>query len=183
VPKFTRNRVPGGLYFFTVVAHERRPILTTDLGRRCLHDAIEGEQARAPFELFAVVLLPDHLHGVWALPEGDSDYSTRWGKIKEAFTRDFLAGGGEEGTMTANRERHRERAVRQLRFWEHTVRDEEDLVRCVDYVHWNPVKHGLVTRVRDYPWSSFHRFVESGDYEPDWGGDGPCPDVPGAEWE
>src|SRR5207248_6564114 len=164
-----RNRTPGGVYFFTVVTHERRPILTTDLGRACLREAFRAEQARAPFDLFAVVLLPDHLHAVWVLPAGDADYSARWGKIKESFPRAYLARGGGEGKMSANRARHRERGVWQHRFWEHTVRDEDDLERCVNYIHWNPVKHGLVARVRDYPWSSFARFVRSGDYDIDWG--------------
>ena len=183
MPNFRRNRVPGGMYFFTVVTHERRPILTTDLGRTCLRGAIMKEQERAPFELFAVVLLPDHMHAIWALPPGDADYSTRWGKIKEEFTRAFLASGGHEGATTANHARHRERAVWQHRFWEHTVRDEDELERCTNYIHWNPVKHGLVSRVRDYPWSSFERFVQAGDYDIDWGTGVVCPDIPGAEWE
>ncbi len=171
------------MYFFTVVTHERRPILTTDLGRACLREALAAEQARATFDLFAIVLLPDHVHCIWLPPPGDSDYSTRWGKIKEGFTRRFLAGGGAEGATTGNRARHRERAVWQHRFWEHMVRDEDDLERCVSYIHWNPVKHGLVGRVKDYPWSSFQRFVDSGDYDVDWGSGATCPDVPGAEWE
>jgi putative transposase len=183
MPNFKRYRVPGARYFFTVVTHERRPILTTDLGRRCLREAIEAAVTRTPFEIFAVVLLPDHLHAIWTLPSGDADYSTRWAKIKEAFTRSFLAAGGSEGRMTENRERHRERAVWQHRFWEHTIRDEDDLERCVNYIHWNPVKHGLVCRVRDYPWSSFARFVEAGDYDRDWGGEIEVPVVAGAEWE
>jgi putative transposase len=132
---------------------------------------------------FAFVLLPDHFHTVFRLPEGDADYSTRLGKIKEAFTRAFLAAGGEEGAMSGNRTKHRERAVWQHRFWEHTVRDEDDLDRCVNYIHWNPVKHGLVKRVGDYPWSSFHRFVRTGGYDRDWGGEMVLGDIPGSEWE
>jgi putative transposase len=103
MPNFRRYRVPGARYFFTAVTHERRPILTTDLGRRCLREAIAAELDRAPFEIFAIVLLPDHLHSIWTLPEGDADYSVRWAKIKEAFTRNFLAGGGAEGAMSASR--------------------------------------------------------------------------------
>src|SRR5688572_30158789 len=114
MPNFRRNYVPGGMYFFTAVTHERRPILTTDLGRRCLREAIAAEQARAPFELLAIVLLPDHLHTVWVLPDGDADYSTRWRRIKDRFTRQFLKGGGQEGTTTPSRLRHQERAV-----WQH----------------------------------------------------------------
>jgi putative transposase len=182
MPSYRRNYVPGGTYFFTVVTHRRIPILTTLLGRDCFRAAIGAEQSVRPFEAFADVLLPDHLHAVWVLPQDDQDYSTRWRRIKERFTEGYLAGGGQEATRSASRARRSERGVWQRRFWEHTVRDEDDLKRCVDYIHWNPVKHGLVKQVKDYPWSSFHRFVESGDYDPDWGSV-PPEDVPGAEWE
>jgi len=124
-------------------------MLCDDLGRRCLHEAIEKVQHDWPFELFAVVLLPDHLHAVWTLPRGDHRYSTRWRRIKEEFTRRYLQGGGRESPRTASRKTQGERGVWQRRFWEHTVRDEGDLQRCVDYVHWNPKKHRYVTRVRD----------------------------------
>src|SRR5262249_39619269 len=117
------------------------------------------------------------------LPPGDADYSTRWAQLKARFTRRFLQAGGVEGEVTVNQRAHRERAVWQHRFWEHTVRDEDDLKRCLDYLHWNPVKHGLVRRVGDYPWSSFHRWVQSGEYNPDWGGEKPVADIHGAEWE
>jgi putative transposase len=174
---------PGGAYFFTVVTHRRRPVLTTDLGRDCLRCALTAERARAPFDLFAVVLLPDHLHAIWMLPDGDADYSTRWRRIKDRFTRAYLRGGGTEVAVSRNRRRHQERGMWQPRFWEHVVRDEDDLKRCTDYVHWNPVKHGLVERVRDYEWSSFSRFVELWEYDPDWGLGFVCPDIPGSEWE
>src|SRR5262249_50405360 len=152
-------------YFFTAVTQDRRPILTTDRARPLLRTAIETEQRKRPFDLVAIVLLPDHLHAVWTLPPGDDDYSTRWQRIKEALTEDFLAAGGSEATRSASRKKHRERGVWQRRFWEHTVTDEDDFQRCVDYVHWNPVKHGIVARVADYPWSSFHRFVDRGMYD------------------
>jgi putative transposase len=100
------------------------------------------------------VLLPDHLHAVWELPRGDADDSTRWRRIKSLFTRQWLAA---------------EQGVWQRRFFEHTCRDDDDLKRCADYTHVNPLKHGLVTRVRDWPWSSFHRCVHSGEYPSDWG--------------
>jgi putative transposase len=117
------------------------------------------------------------------LPAHDANFSVRWGRIKERFTRSFLAVGGEEGQPTDSRQRHRERAVWQRRFWEHTCRDEDDLKRCLDYLHWNPVKHGLVACVRDYPWSSFHRFVRLGEYDMDWGGENPCPGYDTPKWE
>jgi putative transposase len=183
MPDYRRNNHPGATFFFTVVTHERRPVLTTDLGRYCLRQALLGVKAQRPFDHVAVVLLPDHLHAIWTLHSGDSDYSIRWAQIKERFTRLFLDGGGEEGAGSASRTRHRERGVWQRRFWEHTCRDEDDLKRCVDYLHWNPVKHGLVRFVEEYPWSSFHRFVRAGEYEHRWGESDPCRDWPEAEGE
>jgi|SRR5579885_1079845 len=183
MPHYRRNYVPGGTYFFTVVTHQRRPILTSELGRRCLREALLQVQQKHPFEVFAIVLLPDHLHTIWTLPPKDANFSLRWRKIKEEFTRSYLAGGGQEGSSTISRRRHRERAVWQRRFWEHTCRDEEDLKRFLDYLHWNPVKHRLAARVRDYPWSSFHRFVQLGEYDLDWGGDNPWPGYNEPEWE
>ena len=180
---YRRYRVAGGTYFFTLVTHERRPLFADELGRKCLRDAIHAEQAKRPFELFAIVLLPEHLHCVWNLPSGDDSYSLRWAKIKEEFTRSYLKAGGGEGEASASRQKHRERAVWQRRFWEHTVEDEDDLKRCVDYIHWNPVKHGLVNRVRDWEWSSFHRFVELGEYPLDWGRVNPCEGYDEPEWE
>ena len=179
---YRRRYVPGGTYFFTAVTHHRRPFLTSPLARRSLRAAIDRERTRHPFAVEAVVLLPDHLHTIWTLPDGDADYSVRWAGVKTGFTRRYLAGGGPEGVLDHNRSRHRERAVWQHRFWEHLVRDEADLSRCLDYLHYNPVKHGLVARVADYPWSSFHRWVGLGEYDHEWG-TGAVADVPGAEWE
>jgi putative transposase len=183
MPDYRRNFIPGGTYFFTVVTHERRPILTTDLGRATLRRAMTEGNKKRPFELIASVLLPDHLHVVWTLPPGDSNYSIRWARIKSNFSRYYLEGGGSEGLSTSSRERHLERAIWQRRFWEHTCRDEDDLKRRVDYLHWNPVKHGLATSVLQYPWSSFHRFVLEGEYEAGWGEEISFPGVIGAAWE
>jgi putative transposase len=183
MPDYRRNYIPGGTYFFTVVTGQRRPILDTPLARQLLHEALAETKARFPFELFAIVLLPDHLHTIWTLPPNDSDYSNRWRMVKEQFTRHFLASGGGEAARSQSRLRHRERAVWQRRFWEHTCRDEEDLKRSLDYVHWNPVKHGLVARVRDFQWSSFHRFVKLGEYDQEWGEANPCPGWDEPEWE
>lgn len=117
----------------------------------------------------AIVLLPDHLHRVWSLPEGDADFSTRWRLIKTEFTQRWLAAGGSELDGTVSRAVKGERGVWQRRFYEHQVRDLADLKRCVDYIHVNPLKHGLVRRVADWPWSSFHRYVLLGEYPADWG--------------
>ncbi len=183
MPNYRRNFIPGGTFFFTVVTHQRRPILTLDASRDSLHRVIRDIRKKRPFELLAIVLLPDHLHAVWTLPAGDAKYSLRSAQIKEGFTRLHINSGGEEGRATASRSAHRERAVWQQRFWEHTCRDEEDLKRCVDYVHWNPVKHGLARSVGEYPWSSFHRFVREGEYDPDWGREIEFPGRMGDGWE
>ena len=174
--RYLRWRVAGGTYFFTVVTHGRRPILTDPLGRACMRAAFRRVRTRWPFEIVAIVLLPEHLHAVWQLPPGDDNYSLRWQKIKEHFTRRFIAAGGREGRRGASRTRKRERAIWQRRFWEHTCRDEDDLKRAVDYVHWNPLKHGIVTDVAQYPWSSFHRYVRLGEYDGSWGRCDPCPE-------
>ena len=179
---YRRWYVPGGTYFFTVVTHGRRPILCDELGRLCLHEAIEVVRRKWPFEIIAIVLLPGHLHTVWTLPRGDDQYSTRWRLIKENFTRRFLRAGGREVALSLSRNKQGERGIWQRRFWEHVVPDESDLQRCVDYTHWNPRKHGLVQRVRDWRWSSFHRFVELGEYDNNWGGIDPTPNFNVPEW-
>jgi putative transposase len=127
------------------------------------------EREDAPFATVAIVLLPDHLHVIWTLPPGDADYPRRWQAIKAKFTSRWLASGGEEEQVTPGYQRQRRRGVWQPRFMEHTIRDERDLHHHADYIHYNPVKHGYVRCPKDWPWSSFHRYVESGDYPLDWG--------------
>ncbi|WP_437192853.1 REP-associated tyrosine transposase [Planctomicrobium sp. SH527] len=167
--RYRRNR-EGRLFFFTVVTHERRNILTSELARNALREAIQEVRQRYPFVITAIVLLPDHLHTIWELPPGENDYSLRWRLIKTHFTKLWMAGGGSQGLLTQSRRRSGEQAVWQRRFYEHTCRDEQDVTRCVEYIHVNPVKHQLVKRVSDWPWSSFHRYVQLGLYPHDWGG-------------
>src|SRR5262245_5704807 len=166
---YRRYFVPGGTFFFTVVTHERRRFLTEPLSRRCLREGLETVRAGRPFEIVAIVLLPAHIHTIWTLPGGDADFSVRWKRIKEEFTERYLGAGGEEGCRSNSRRRRQERGVWQRRFWEHTIKDENDLERHFDYIHYNPVKHGLVKCPRDWPYSSFHRWVQLGVYPPDWG--------------
>ena len=179
---YRRYYVPGGTYFFTCVTHERAPILTGELARRCLREAIHKVQNDHPFEIVAVVLLPDHWHTVWTLPRGDDRYPLRWMRIKEEFTEAWLAEGGAERPQSESRAKHRQRGVWQRRYWEHTVHDEDDLKRCVNYVHWNPRKHNVAARVRYWEWSSFHRFVREGEYDLDWGSTDPTPGWNEPEW-
>lgn len=167
---YRRWFVEGGTYFFTVVTQGRKALFRDPRNRKWLREAIRDVRGRAPFRVLAIVLLPDHLHTVWTLPRGDADYSGRWRQIKSLFTRSYASAGRPESCISAQRKRRHEHGVWQRRFWEHTVRDEDDLKRCVDYLHFNPVKHGLVAAVRDWPWSSFHRFVKLGEYDLRWGG-------------
>lgn len=167
--RYRRSR-EGQVYFFTVVTHERRPLFSSELARKLLRNAFQSVQGERPFVMTAIVLLPDHLHAIWELPAGDTDYSTRWRRIKAIFTKEWLAHGGENGKISQSRLKRSEQGVWQRRFFEHTCRDETDLKRCLDYIHINPVKHGLVGRAGDWPWSSFHRYVNLGEYPSDWGG-------------
>jgi putative transposase len=182
MPDYRRWYVAGGTFFFTLATHCRRPMLNSALARRCLREAIETIRTKWPFELVAFVLLPEHLHTIWTLPPGDALYPIRWKRIKEEFTRSYLEAGGREIRPSMSRLRHDERGVWQRRYWEHTVRDEDDLKRCVDYVHWNPKKHGYVANIRDWPWSSFHRFVTLGEYATEWGAEDPTPGYDAPEW-
>ena len=179
---YRRWYVPGGTFFFTAVTYGRRPILCNAMARKLLREAIETVRQQRPIALLAIVLLPDHFHTIWTLPPGDVAYPLRWKRIKEEFTLAYLAHGGSEGPLTRSRIRQGERGVWQRRYWEHTVRDEEDLNRCVDYVHWNPKKHGFVKNIRDWRWSSFSRYVALGQYEIDWGATDPTPGYDEPEW-
>ena len=166
---YRRNRLKGGTYFFTVaVAQRNLDILVQHV--QYLKAALRNEHQRAPFTNLALVVLPDHLHAIWRLPHDDADYSNRWRRIKAEFSRALPF---DEG-VSASREMKGERGIWQRRFWEHTVRDEQGLQRHLDYIHFNPVKHGLVSRVCDWPLSTFHEYVRRGAYPPDWGG---CDDL------
>jgi putative transposase len=170
MPEYRRSRVEGGTYFFTVVSYDRLPIFTTYPARKILRSAWLDTCGRFPFETIAICLLPNHLHCIWKLPEGDSDYSIRWKEIKRLFTKSYLAeiGPGEE--RNKSRQKRHEAAIWQRRFWEHTIEDEQDLETHLDYIHYNPVNHGYVGKTADWPWSSFHRYVKGGIYDKDWNG-------------
>ena len=160
---YRRAKVSGGTCFFTVSLLERRRRLLVD-HIADLRAAFRATHAVRPFEIIAIVILPDHLHCVWRLPAGDDDNANRWAKIKAGFSRRPPA----EERRSLQRVSRRERGIWQRRYWEHLIRDEHDLRRHVDYIHFNPVKHGHVPRVADGPHSSFHRCVKSGDYPAGW---------------
>jgi len=176
---YRRYYVKGGTYFFTLVVQGRSPLFANGAARRLLGSVSRRCVLRYPIDVMAIVLLPDHLHALWSLPRGDANYSQRWSWTKSEFTKQWLAMSGGEQSQSATRNREGRRGVWQRRFWEHTVRDEDDLEAHFDYIHYNPVKHGLVERPRDWPWSTFHRWVAGGHYQVDWGAGIVSPSVPG----
>jgi putative transposase len=168
MPNYRRARIPGGTYFFTVVTHQRQPLLLEPSFRTALRDAVTRTRTHHSFTIDAWVLLPDHLHAIWTLPEGDGNYSLRWNMIKQLSSKAATA-LRDDSRLSASRASRRETSIWQRRFWEHQVRDEADFERCMNYAHFNPVKHGLVSRVRDWEWSTFHRYVAQGVYPEEWG--------------
>jgi REP-associated tyrosine transposase len=165
MPQYRRARLKGSTFFFTVVLADRSSnLLVDEINRlRCIYRTV---RERRPFETVAICILPDHIHAIWTLPEDDTDFSARWSLIKSGFSR-----GLEDKPRSPSKIVKREKGIWQRRFWEHAIRSDADLERHVDYIHFNPVKHGHVTRVADWPHSSFHRYVERGVIDVDWGGD------------
>lgn len=166
---YRRWRVEGGTLFFTVVVHSRAQLFTDAVAKQILGTVFRECLENRPFTMSAIVLLPDHLHTIWSLPPGDADYSARWGWIKKEFTRRWLSQGGKEQWVSESRRLRGDRGIWQPRYWEHTIKDEHDFDRHFDHIHYNPVKHGYVKRVRDWADSSFHRGVQSGVYDLQWG--------------
>jgi putative transposase len=163
---YRRNHLAGGSFFFTVNLANRRLRLLTD-HIEALRAAFRETRRHHPFTIEAMVVLPDHLHAIWTLPEADDNFATRWRLIKSTFSRHVPSGE----RPSESRATKGERGIWQRRYWEHTLRDERDFERHVEYIHINPVKHGYVTRVSAWPYSSFHRMVKLGVYPEDWAGD------------
>jgi putative transposase len=166
--EYRRAHVPGATWFFTVNLAERQGnrLLVNHID--ALKNAFRYVRERHPFQLDAVVILPDHLHCIWTLPPGDTNFSTRWNMLKGHFSRAIE----KSERISQSRMKRRERGLWQRRFWEHWLRDQNDFNQHVDYIHFNPVKHGWVKRVADWPHSSFHDYVARGVYPANWGCDG-----------
>lgn len=162
--RYRRAWTKGGTFFFTINLNNRRQTLLIDHVDR-LRDAFKTVRRRHPFRIDTIVVLPDHLHAIWTLPEVDSDFSTRWALIKAAFSRAIP----KDDAVSRSRLAKGERGIWQRRFWEHQIRDDKDMHRHVDYIHWNPVKHGYVERPVDWLFSSFHRYVKRDLLPEDWG--------------
>jgi len=169
MPRYKRA-YDGATCFFTVVTHKRQPLLCKEQSRHFLREAISEVRSSHPFTIDAWVLLPDHLHSIWTLPEGDAGYSTRWALLKAGFSKRMNKSVGRaHPTINPSREKHRESGYWQRRFWEHAIRGQRDYNAHMDYVHYNPVKHGHVSAPKDWEFSSFHRLVSEGVYDIEWG--------------
>ncbi|MDR6228855.1 putative transposase [Pseudomonas sp. SORGH_AS199] len=162
---YRRSRAAGGIFFFTLNLNDRSATLLVDhIGS--LKQAVREVKVRHPFDILAMVVLPDHLHALWRLPDDDGDYPLRWSLIKAGFSRQLPP----LETVNLSRRLKRERGVWQRRYWEHRIRDEQDLQRHFDYIHFNPVKHGHAPRAVEWPHSSIHRYVRAGVLPVDWAG-------------
>jgi len=165
-----RRLFTGSTYFFTVVAYQRRRILCDPALRTALRQAIQKVRRIRPFMIDGWVLLPDHMHCIWTLPAGDTDYSTRWAEIKRQVSNACRTSLHTPELLTRSGRNRGESTIWQRRFWEHQIRDHVDMEKHLDYMHFNPVKHGHVRQVSDWPYSTFHRYVREGIYASDWAG-------------
>ncbi len=168
MPNWRRAYVPGGTFFFTVVTDQRAELFRAEFARQALGTVVRDCRNRWPMTMLAWVLLPEHLHAIWSLPSGDTDYVRRWAWIKKEFTKSWLSAGGTEQQVSTGRSNDGRRGVWQPKYWEHTIESEHDFERHFDYIHYNPVKHGHVTCPGDWPWSTFHRWVNAGVYPKNW---------------
>ncbi len=163
---FRRDFTPGGTYFFTLALRNRKSQLLTS-HTDLLGEALRKTKQKYPFSTEAIVVLPDHLHAVWKLPEDDFNYSLRWHQIKSYFTKSLIKEG-----VKITKDHRGEYHLWQRRFWEHRIRDESDFQAHIDYIHFNPVKHGYVSSAKEWPYSSFHRYVQNKVLQENWGYDG-----------
>ena len=154
---YHRMWVPGGTYFFTINLLQRNKNNLLVRHIRLLRECVEKEKVRRPFKVIAWVILPEHMHWLWKLPENDCDFATRWRRIKT----DFCLGIPKTECLSKVRVERSERGVWQRRYWEHLIRDEQDLLAHIEYIHRNPVKHGYVENTSDWPHSSFHHYDKS----------------------
>lgn len=168
MPNYRRAYIPGSTVFLTWVTHRRTPLFNHPHNITRFRQAVSQTKAEATFEIVAAAILPDHVHFIWTLPDDDSNYSKRVGRIKVLFTRTLRRKQTQSDNISESRRKHRESDVWQRRFWEHTICTEEELAHYLDYVHYNPVKHGLVSCPHQWPHSSFQKWIDEGHYRNDW---------------
>jgi putative transposase len=163
--RYRRIFVKGGTYFFTLVTYQRVNLFSDPENIVLYNQALEYVQRRHPFTSIAQIILPEHIHAIWELPEDDSNYPLRWYLIKSHFSRNFNKLTNQSSTFRPSKS---ERTIWQRRYWEHTIRDDNDLDNHIDYIHFNPVHHGLVKMPADWEFSTFKHFMQEGRYDPDW---------------
>ena len=168
--RYRRATTPGATYFFTVVTYQRQKLFHNPQNVSLLRNAFRTVKANHPFDIEAIVVLPDHLHCIWTLPPKDANFSTRWRLIKSTFSR--LCPDKHKRQRSTSRLDKKEQAIWQRRFWEHQIRDDQDFRNHCDYIHYNPVHHQLVQSPKAWPYSSFNKYVKRGDYSIDWGSEG-----------
>jgi putative transposase len=161
---YRRRWVEGGTYFFTVVTYARQGWLCEPIARQILREAMQKVKQQSPFTIEAMVLLPDHLHCIWTLPEGDRDYHKRWRSIKAYVTRNCATQLNLEAQLSNSRQKRGEYNLWQRRYWEHTIRDEKDFRNHCNYIHYNPVKHGYCLTPETWQYSTIHRLIAEGHY-------------------
>ncbi len=170
MPNYRRANTKGGTFFFTVVTYRRQRFLCDEHVCNALREGIRKTQSAYPFTIDAWVLLPDHLHCIWTLAPNDVNFSMRWAMIKRFVSKRCGSALFRDAWMTVSKRRRKESTIWQRRFWEHQIRDDRDYRNHMDYIHYNPVRHGLVSRVRDWRYSTFHRYVRKGVYTNNWSG-------------
>ena len=168
MPEYRRIYVPGGTFFITLVTYQRKPLFSNPENISKLRHAVATVRSEMPFEIVGAVVLPNHIHFLWTLPADDLAYSKRVGRLKVLFTQSFRGKGALHKNTSSSRAKHRESDVWQRRFWEHTIRNEADFERHLDYIHYNRVKHGFVSCPHLWEYSSFDRWVQKGMYKNDW---------------
>jgi putative transposase len=166
MPDYHRVYVEGGTYFFTAVTYQRYPVFQENQAIEKLNYSIQKTIQRFPFDIDAFVILPDHMHMIWTLPLNDLDFSNRWRTIKATFSRVYH---GPHHSPSESMNRKGEHGIWQRRFWEHVIRNQDDFNHHCDYIHYNPIKHGLVNSPSEWEYSSFREYVRKGLYNQDWG--------------
>ena len=169
MPNYRRIKIKGGTYFFTLVTYHRKRLFLHKKANELFLEALDHVRKFHPFSLQAYCILPDHIHMLWEMPNNDANYSIRIGEIKKRFSKHYIAEFGNPNIKNKTQRNRGESGIWQRRFWEHYIRDEDELNRYVDYIHYNPVQHGLTNQVSDWAASSFFDFVEQGYYDDHWG--------------
>ena len=162
--KYRRLTTKGACYFFTLNLQNRQQTLLTD-HIDTLRNTINKVKHNHPFKLDALVILPEHLHILITLPRDDNNYAKRIMLIKTSFSRQLP----KEENISKSRKSKRKRGIWQRRYWEHQIRNDEDYENHINYIHYNPVKHGYVNNANEWQYSTIHQYIKQGVITQNWG--------------